>query len=150
MSIEHSGTPNDAPSLIPSSSTSLEESVIQSIEVQYFQVLHLLLIQIERLTVFHQSCLPLCLQILTSFITSHLRSGEPIVFHSFTTTMIPYFNPRKCTHLIPHHLIQICQVTFIYHCLNLFQKLIQICQVIFIHHCLKLYFNKSKGPHLTT
>ena len=42
LSMEHVGTPNDAPSLKPSSSPSLEEPVRQSIEVQSIQVLHLL------------------------------------------------------------------------------------------------------------
>ena len=80
---------------------------------------------------------------------SYFSSREPIVFHIFTPPMISYFNPRKLPHLIPQHLIQICQVRFIYHFLNLFQQLIQICQVRFIRHCLKLSCNTSKGLHLT-
>ena len=147
--MEHSCTPNYAPSLKPSSSTSLGESVRRIIEVQSVQVIHLLPIQLEILQNFRQSCLPLCLHIFTSFMPSHFSSGEPIVFHSFTPPIMIYFNPRKCPHLIPQHLIQICQVSFIYHCLNFFQKLIQICQVVFIHHCLKLSFNPIKVPHLT-
>ena len=97
----------------------------------------------------HQSCVPLCLQTFISFMPSHFSSGEPIVFHSFTPPMILYFNPRKYPHLITQHLIQICQVSFIYHCLNFFQQLIQICQFFFINHCLELPLNKSKGPHMT-
>ena len=63
--------------------------------------------------------------------------------------MISYFNPRKFSHLITQHLIQISQVRFICHCLNSFQRFIQICQVVFIHSCLRLPFNTSKVPHLT-
>ena len=144
-----SGTPIFSPSLKPSSSPSSEESVRQSIEVQYVQVLHLLPIQIEILKYFHHSYLPLCLHIFTSSMSSHFRSGEPIVFHSSAPPMISYFNPIKCPQLIPQHLIHIFQVSFIYHCLNFFHQLIQICQVIFIHSCLKLSFNPSKGHHFT-
>ena len=103
--MEHSDTPNDAPSLKPSSYTSFEESVRQIIEVQSAQVLHLLPIQLESLQYFHQRCLPLFLHIFTYFIPSHFISGEPIVFHSFTSPMILYFNPIKFPYLItsvPH------------------------------------------------
>ena len=86
--MEHSGTPNDEPYLKLSSSTSLEKSVRQIIEVQSVQVLHLLQIQLESFQDFHQICLPLCLHILTPFMPSHFISGEPILFHSFTPPMI--------------------------------------------------------------
>ena len=147
--MEHLGTKNDAPSFKPRPSPSLEESVRKSIEFQSVQVLHHIPIQLEILQDFHQSCLPLCLHMFTSFMPSHFSSEEPIVFHIFTPPMILYFNPRKCPHLITQNLIQICQIRFIYYCLNFFQKIIQICQVIFAHNFLTLYFNPIKGPHLT-
>ena len=57
--MDHSVTPNGAPSLKPSSYPSLEEPVRQIIEVQSVQVLHLIPTQLEILHDLHQSYIPL-------------------------------------------------------------------------------------------
>ena len=75
LSMDHSGTPSDAPSLKPIPSPSLEESVRQIVEVRSVQVLQLLSIQLENLQGFHQSYIPLCLHIFTYFMPSYFRSG---------------------------------------------------------------------------